>query len=437
MKTVLKNAHLVVPDETKHGDLLIEDGLIEKIGGSIDAPGAEEIDCSDKWILPGVIDAHVHFRSPGYEYKEDWKTGSKAALAGGVTTVFDMPNTNPQTTTAETLEHKRGLARKESLVNFGLFLGATGDNIDVINHAEGIVGVKVYMGQTTGQTIDDPDEALDTMLRDLFERTHRVIAVHAEDEAQIRKHMKTYKGEEFPEIHSLIRNDSVAYTASRRAVHIAKKYSGRLHICHLSTKKEVALLTKYPDENITAEVAPHHLFFTVSDYAQRGTLLKMNPPLRSHADVDTLWEALVDGTIPMIATDHAPHLKKEKLRGYWDAPAGVPGVEMVLPLLLDSVHEKMLDIHQVVSLVCEGPARVYGVKNKGRLKEGYDADLAVVDMDMMRTVHDERVMSKCGWTPYDGMDVRGWPIMTFVGGRLMMENGSIVSGHNGREVELV
>jgi dihydroorotase len=242
MKTVLKNAHLVGPAETKDGDLLIKDGLIAKIGGAIDAPGAEEIDCSDKWILPGVIDAHVHFRSPGYEYKEGWETGSRAALAGGVTTVFDMPNTQPQTTTVEALEQKRAMARKQSLVNFGLFMGATGDNVNVINEVEGIVGVKVYMGQTTGQKIDDPDEALDTMLRDLFERTHRVIAVHAEDEGQIRKHIKTHKDEELPEIHSLIRNDSVAFTAARRAVHIAKKYSGRLHICHLSTKKEVELL---------------------------------------------------------------------------------------------------------------------------------------------------------------------------------------------------
>lgn len=437
MKTVLKNANLVLPAETRHGDLLIEDDFISKIGGSIDSPGAEEIDCSDKLIIPGVIDAHVHFRSPGYEYKEDWETGSKAALTGGVTTVFDMPNTKPQTTTVDALEQKRAIVRKQSLVNYGLFLGATGENIDAINDAKGIVGVKVYMGQTTGQEIADPDEALDIMLRDLFERTHRVIAVHAEDEAQIRKNMEIYKDEDLPEIHSLIRNDSVAFTASRRAVHIAKKYSGRLHICHMSTKKEVELLKKYPDENITAEVAPHHLFFTVSDYAERGMLLKMNPPLRSHDDVDSLWEALLDGTVPMIATDHAPHLKKEKLRGYRDAPAGVPGVEMVLPLLLDSVHENMIDIHNVVSFLCEGPAKVYGVKNKGQLREGYDADLVVIDMEMARTVHDKNIVSKCGWTPYNGMDIRGWPIMTFVGGHLMMENGSIVSGKTGQEVELV
>ncbi len=205
----------------------------------------------------------------------------------------------------------------------------------------------------------------------------------------------------------------------------------------MSTKKEVELLKKYPDENITAEVAPHHLFFTVSDYAERGMLLKMNPPLRNRADVDSLWEALLDGTVPMIATDHAPHLKKEKLRGYRDAPAGVPGVEMVLPLLLDSVHKNMIDIHDVVSFLCEGPAKVYGVKNKGQLREGYDADLVVIDMEMARTVHDKNIVSKCGWTPYNGMDIRGWPIMTFVGGHLMMENGSIVSGKTGQEVELV
>lgn len=426
MKTVLKNTHL--------GDLLIEDGKIAKVGGNIDSPGAEEIDCTGKHVIPGVIDAHVHFRSPGDEYKEDWETGSRAAVMGGVTTVFDMPNTNPQTTTLEALEDKRALARAKSHVNFGLFFGGTGRNLEEVKKASGIVGVKVYMGETTGQTINEDSDFMEKLLKDLFEQTDRVIAIHAEDEELIKKHIETYRGEDNPEIHSLIRNDSIAFAAARRAIHLAKKYSGRLHICHMSTKKEVELLAKYSDENITCEVAPHHLFFTISEYARQGNFVKMNPPLRAQNDVDALWEAVRSGLVNIVATDHAPHLPEEKEQGYWDAPAGVPGVEMVLPLMLNSVNEGRIILDDVVRLLCEGPANLYGVRGKGFLKEGYDADVVVVDMDMVREVRNEDVVSKCGWTPYAGMNLRGWPVMTFVGGMLVVENREIVSGSKGREV---
>lgn len=430
MKTVLKNSK-------NTGDVLVEDGIISKIGGNIDAPGAEEIDCSDKFVMPGVIDAHVHFRSPGYEEKEDWETGSRAALAGGVTTVFDMPNTNPHTVTLEALEQKRALAVAKSHVNFGLFFGGTGKNIEELKKAEGIVGVKVYMGQTTGQEVDEDTDFMEKMLRDLFEQTNKVIAIHAEDEDMIKKRIETYKMESKPEIHSLIRNDLVAFTAARRAVHLAKKYGGRLHICHMSTKKEAELMSKYPEDSITCEVAPHHLTFTVSDYAQKGNLIKMNPPVRSVKDVDALWDAVRDGVVSIVATDHAPHLLEEKRREYWNAPAGVPGVEFSLPIMLNAVHEGLIKLDDVIRLMCEGPAQLYGVRGKGFLKEGYDADLTVVDMDAVREVRNEDVVSKCGWTPYAGMTLRGWPVMTFVGGVLMMENGKIVSGEKGKEVALV
>ncbi|MBA4336319.1 dihydroorotase [bacterium] len=424
MKTVLKNSQI--------GDLLFEDGVITKVGGNIDAPGAEEIDCTGKYIMPGVIDAHVHFRSPGHEEKEDWESGSRAALMGGVTTVFDMPNTSPQTITLEALEEKRALAGAKSHVNFGLFFGGTGKNLEEIKRAKGIVGVKVYMGQTTGQTVDETSEFMDGLLRDLFENTERVIAIHAEDEELIKKHNQIYKDDNSPEIHSLIRSDLVSFSACRRAVHLAKKYGGNLHVCHVSTKKEIELLSKYPE--VTCEVTPHHLFFTVSDYSRLGNFIKTNPPVRSQNDVDALWEALRNGLVSFVATDHAPHLKVEKERGYWDAPAGVPGVEFALPLMLDSVNNGLLGMEDVVRLMCEGPANVYGVRGKGFLKEGYDADITVVDMDISREVCNEDVVSKCGWTPYAGMTLRGWPVMTFVGGVLMMEGREIVSGNKGKEV---
>lgn len=436
MKTILKNAHLVSSKEVVEGDLLIEDGLISKMGGNIDVPGAEEIDCSGKYVIPGVVDAHVHFRSPGYEYKEDWETGSRAALAGGVTTVFDMPNTNPHTTTLEALEQKRALAGAKSLVNYGLFFGGTGKNIEEVKKAQGIVGVKVYMGETTGQTIEGDSDFMEALLRQLFENTNRVVAIHAEDEETIKKHLEVYKDEKNPEVHSLIRNDLVAFAAARRAVHLAKKYGGRLHICHMSTKKEVELMSKYLEDSITCEVAPHHLIFTVSDYAKKGTLIKMNPPVRSAGDVEALWGALRDGVVSIIATDHAPHLLKEKEQDYWDAPAGIPGVEFSLPLMLNAVNEGMLKLTDIVRLMCEGPANLFDIQNKGMLKVGYDADITVVDMDKERVVQDSEVKSKCGWSPYAGMKLRGWPVMAFVGGILMMENGKIVSGNKGKEVVL-
>ncbi len=424
MKTVLKNSQV--------GDILLEDGIIAKIGGNIDSPGAEEIDCTGKHVLPGVIDAHVHFRSPGHEEKEDWESGSRAALMGGVTTVFDMPNTNPQTVTIEALEQKRALARAKSHVNFGMFFGGTGHNLEEIKKVKGIVGVKVYMGATTGQTVDETSEFMEKLLRDLFESTEKIIAIHAEDEELIKKHSETYKSDIAPEIHSLIRNDSVALAASKRAVHLAKKYGGNLHICHMSTKKELELLSKYPE--VTCEVTPHHLFFTVGDYARLENFIKVNPPVRSKNDVDALWEGVRNGLVSFVATDHAPHLVAEKQRGYWDAPAGVPGVEFALPLMLDAVNNGRLSLGDVARLMCEGPATVYGIRGKGFLKEGYDADITVVDMDISREVLDKDVVSKCGWTPYAGMTLRGWPVMTFVGGVLMMEGREIVSGNKGKEV---
>jgi len=432
MKTLLKNGKIVSSKEIVKGDLLIEDEKIIQVGGNIDSPEAEKIDCTDKFILPGVIDAHVHFRSPGHNEKENWYTGSRAAVIGGVTTVFDMPNTNPRTITLKDFEEKKAVASMNSLVNFGLFCGTTSENIEEIKKANEAVGVKVYMGQTTGENVDE--DSTEDLLKTLFLQTNKVIAVHAEDEAMIKKRTEIYRNENSPEIHSLIRNDLVAFTATKKAVHIAKKYSGKLHICHMSTKKELELLRKYPDENITCEVAPHHLFFTISEYAKQKNFVKVNPPLRSQNDVDALWEGLRDGTVDLIATDHAPHLKKDKEKKYWDAPAGIPGVEMVLPLMLNSVNNGKLNLEDIVRLLCEGPARVYGIKEKGSLKEGYDADITIVDMELTQKVQNNNVVSKCGWTPYAGKVLRGWPITTFVRGEMIVENREIISGNNGVEV---
>lgn len=438
MKTLFKNAKLVSRDGIFVKDVLVHDRTIEKIADTIDIKADKEYDLSGKYLMPGAIDAHVHFRTPGYEKKEDWKTGSRAALAGGVTTVFDMPNTKPHTTSLHALETKRDLIRKDTLVNFGLFFGANLDNLEEIKKVKGVVGLKVYMGATTGHMIMESSARLEKLLEKLYSDHKYIVAVHAEDEEMIRRHAETYRDENTPEVHSLIRNDAVALSAARTAVHLAKKYNGRLHICHMSTKKEVELITKYPDENITCEVTPHHLFLTVADYARQGNFVKVNPPLRSHKDQERLWDGLKSKIIDIVASDHAPHLRAEKELGYLDAPAGVPGVQTMLPLLLNAVNDDMLELSDVVDLVATRPAELFGVQGKGWVREGYDADLVVVDMDLERRVENSELYTKCGWSPFTGRLLKGWPVMTFVRGRLGMQDGKIVEteGLHGKEVRI-
>jgi dihydroorotase len=437
MKILFKNAQVVSASETSIKDVLVEDESIEKIADSIDVKADKEYDLTGKYLIPGVIDAHVHFRTPGYEAKEDWKTGSMAALAGGVTTVFDMPNTKPHTTTLKALEAKRALVAKNAMINYGFFFGGEADNLEDCKEAEGIVGFKVYMGATTGQKAVGKKDNIEDLLENLFENTDRVVAVHAEDEEIMRKHAEIYQGDHTPEVHSLIRNDEVAFTAAKKAIHLAKKYEGRMHICHMSTKKEVELMRKFGSDLITCEVTPHHLFLSIKDYSTHGNFVKVNPPIRGQHDQDVLWKAVQDGVINIVASDHAPHLREEKDVDYWKAPAGIPGVQTMLPLMLNAVNDEKLEIHDVVRLLSYGPSKLYGIQHKGAIREGYDADLVVVDMNFMHKVEDEDMKSKCGWSPFSDMYLKGWPEMTFVRGILGMENGRIIRSKElvGKEVD--
>lgn len=436
MKILFKNANIVSSEGIANKDVLVHDRKIEKIADNIDTGGIdEEYDLTGKYLIPGVIDAHVHFRAPGYEKKEDWRTGSMAALAGGVTTVFDMPNTKPKTVTKEALQNKRDLARANSLVNYGLFFGAMLDNIEEIKKVEGVVGLKVYMAETTGHMIMEKDARIDELLEDLLKNHKYTVAVHAEDEEMIQRHAENYSDEHKPEVHSLIRNDAIAFSAARRAVHIAKKCGGKLHLCHVSTKKEMQLLSKYPD--VTCEATPHHLFLTVKEYLNQENFVKVNPPLRPEKDREYLWDGIQRNLIDIIASDHAPHLREEKERDYWDAPSGVPGVETMLPLMLNAVNEGMLSLKDVVVMMCENPTKIYPVHNKGYIREGYDADLTVLDMDLEKTVKNENLYTKCGWSPFNGRKLKGWPVMTFVRGRLGMKDGKVIEteGLHGKEVQ--
>jgi len=382
MKILLKGAQVVFPDKVEIKDILIEAGKISKIAENINVSADNEYVLEDKFILPGIIDPHVHFRTPGYEYKEDWVTATKAALAGGVTTVFDMPNTKPHTTTLEALNQKRDIVRTKSLINYKFFFGATLDNLEEIEKIENdpdVVGLKLYMATSTGDLILEHWAKLEALMENLFSENKFIVAVHAEDETLIVENSQAYSGDNTPEVHSLIRNNEVAYNASKKAVHMAKKYNGRVHLCHISTHEEVQLMMKYPEPNITCEATPHHLFFTIDEYAKQGNKVKVNPPIRSEHDRKVLWDGIKSKAIDMIATDHAPHLIEEKTGDYKDVPSGVPGVETMLPLMLNAVNNGELSISDIVMLMSANPARIFNIENKGEIKEGFDADITIVE----------------------------------------------------------
>ncbi len=338
-----------------------------------------------KVLIPGLIDCHVHFRDPGSPEKEDWTTGSAAALAGGITTVLDMPNTNPATITVEALEAKRAVAKAKSLVNFGLFFGATKDNLDEIRRAENICGIKIYMGSSTGNLLLD-DPALWEEVFKIAKEKNVPVVVHAETESMIQAGQ---------------RDCECARVATEAAIALREKIGNRLHIAHLSCKSEVELVRAHKCPELTCEVTPHHLLFTKGDV--KDGFLKMNPPLRNQEDVEALWEGLLDGTIDCIATDHAPHTIQEKQSE--NPPAGVPGVEFVLPLMLNAVNEGKLSLERLVAVMSENPARIFGVTPKGRV---------LVDMNLEKTIRPEDVKSKCGWSPYEGRQLKGWPVLALL-----------------------
>lgn len=427
---VLRNAKIVKAESIVEADLGVSDGQISKIG-RIAEDGEQEKNCNGLFVLPGLIDMHVHFRDPGFTHKEDFHTGSCAAASGGVTTVIDMPNTDPPTLTLEALEQKREIAREKSIVNFGFYMGLSGNNLDEIKKAENIAGVKIFMGSTTSGLLMQDEKIIEQLFL-----LGKFVMVHAEDEAIIQEHAKIYKDSQDPGVHSLIRPASAAYEASKKILHLAKKYDARVHITHVSTKEEVDELRKFAGPKITADCTPHHLYLTQSSYAELGNFVKVNPPLRTQKDSRALLKALREGVIQAVASDHAPHTKEEKQKPYQDAPSGVPGLSTMLPLLLDSVNHGELSLEAVAQFTSANPARILGIKNKGEIRKGFDADLVVVDMNKEQTVGVNGYFSKCGWSPYDGRKLKGWPIMTMVNGKIVYENGELNGINKGKEITL-
>ena len=429
-KTILiKNAHIVNEGEVFNGDILIEGEYIKEISESISAKSSDVfvIDAEGKYLLPGAIDDQVHFREPGLTQKATIETESKAAIAGGITSFIEMPNTNPQTTTIEKLEEKFEIAAKTSSANYSFMFGGTNDNLDEILKvdAKNVAGLKLFLGSSTGNMLVDDAKVLEN----IFKSTKLLISVHCEDEATIKKnfqeHLDTY-GEDIPvKYHPIIRSEEACYLSSSKAIKLAEKTGARLHVFHLSTGKETSLFSnKIPlkDKKITAEVCIHHLWFTDADYDKKGTLIKWNPAVKTEADKEQLWEALLDDRIDVIATDHAPHTIEEKKNVYTKAHSGGPLVQHALPAMLEMYHKGKISIEKIVEKMCHNPAILFEVEKRGYIKEGYFADLVLVDLNNPWTVTKDNILYKCGWSPFEGTTFKSRITHTFVNGSLVYQN---------------
>jgi len=425
---LIRNARVAQPDGSLvPADVLCQDGRIERIGPSLSIKTDESIDAGGHVLLPGVIDPQVHFREPGKEYKEDLASGSRAAVAGGVTSFLEMPNTDPSTTTQAALDDKLKRAAAKSVANYGFFIGATANNLEELNRATPACGIKIFMGASTGSLLVDKPEDLER----IFANGTRLIAVHAEDEARINARKAQFAGRTDIAVHSEIRDAECALLATKLALSLSKKYRRRLHILHLSTKEEARLLRQDKPAWVTAEVIPNHLFLNIGDYAKQGSRVQMNPPIRPAQDNAELWQALRDGVIDFIATDHAPHTLEEKSQPYPKSPSGMPGVELSLPLMLTAMADGRCTLAEIQRWMCYGPAEAYGIRNKGKIIEGWDADLTIVDLDARRVVRDEDTFTKVRWSPYRGREITGWPLCTIVNGCVVFERGRVREGVTG------
>jgi dihydroorotase len=419
---------------------VVEDAQIADVDPAPQIRVDELIDATGLHLLPGVVDDQVHFREPGLTHKEDLATGSRACAKGGVTTFLEMPNSVPPATTRARLEEKLALAAKKSLVNYGFYIGATADNLDELNQAQRTPGIKIFIGSSTGDLLVDEQEALER----IFAETSLPITAHCEDESTIRANAarllssprdRAGAREKVPDVamHSQIRDHAAALIATRRAIDLAFRHRHRFHVLHVSTAAEAELLADHRGL-ITGEACPHHLLLNVDDYARLGTLAQMNPSLKTGADNGALWQALHEGRLQVIATDHAPHTMEEKLRPYPESPSGIPAVENSLALMLNEVHRGRCTLEQVVHWMCDAPAQVWDIVNKGRIAVGYDADLVLVDLSCEKEVRNENQVTKCGWSPWHGALLTGWPVRTWVMGHEVYRGGQFNHQRLGREV---
>jgi dihydroorotase len=429
MHTLIKNASVVLPSGIQAINVLIRDAKIVDLDPAPQVSADEVVDARGLHLIPGVVDDQVHFREPGLTHKEDLHTASRACAKGGVTTFLEMPNTRPAATTQELLEQKLQLAAQKSLVNFGFYIGATPHNLAELKSARRTPGIKIFIGSSTGDLLVDNQEALER----IFAETTLPICAHCEDESTVRANTERLGKNVTVADHSRIRDHQAALIATRRAIDLAHRHRHRFHVLHVSTADETTLIADHRGR-ITAEACPHHLLFSIDDYQRLGTLVQMNPSLKTRQDAEQLWKALRDGVIQVIATDHAPHTLEEKRKVYPESPSGLPAVENSLALMLDQVHRGRCSVEQVVQWMCDAPARVWDLVGKGRIEVGYDADLVLVDLTRTATIRNEEQETKCRWSPWDGVSLTGWPVRTWVLGREVFREGRIADSVRGREV---
>ncbi|HNP18908.1 MAG TPA: dihydroorotase [Fulvivirga sp.] len=426
---LITNAKIVNEGKITEADVLIKNQHIEKINLHISADTAYKIiDAKGNYLLPGLIDDQVHFREPGLTHKAQIFTESRAAVAGGVTSFMEMPNTVPNTLTQELLEDKYNIGQRDSLANYSFFMGASNDNLEEVlkTDARKVCGVKVFMGSSTGNMLVDNQKTLEG----IFSKVPMLIATHCEDEATIRKNIAKYKdqfGEDVPiEYHPIIRSEEACYISSSMAVGLAKKYNSKLHVLHISTAKELGLFenkTPLNQKRITAEACIHHLWFNDTDYAKKGSFIKWNPAVKAKSDQEAILKAVLDGTIDVIATDHAPHTKEEKQGSYFKAPSGGPLVQHSLVTLLEMYHQGKISLEQIVQKACHNPAILFDVEKRGFVKEGFYADLVLADLNKPWKVSTDNILSKCGWSPFEGTTFKSSITHTWVSGHLAYSNG--------------
>ena len=430
MKILIKNAQIVNEGKIIQSDILIENNLISKIEPHISEEADQIIDASGKYLLPGVIDDQVHFREPGLTHKGDIESESRSAIAGGTTSFIEQPNTVPNAVTQELLADKYELARQKSFANYGFMMGGTNDNLEEVlkTNPRNVPGIKLFLGSSTGNMLVDNPETLEN----IFSNTKMLIAVHCEDEATIRANTQKYfdeYGEDIPvKFHHLIRSEEACYKSSSKAIELAKKTGARLHVFHLSTAIETGLFRNdipLKDKKITAEVCVHHLTFTNEDYDTKGGLIKWNPAVKTQKDKDGLWEALLDNRIDVIATDHAPHTWEEKQNVYTKCPSGAPLVQHSLVVMLENYKNGKISLERIVEKMAHNPAILFRIEKRGFIREGYKADLVLVDLNQNWTVKKENILYKCGWSPLEGTEFHSKVTHTFVNGKLVYENGKI------------
>jgi dihydroorotase len=429
---IIKNGSCFINGKLEKIDIALSGNKIKKIG-KIELNSSKVFDATDKLVLPGIIDTQVHFREPGSTDREDLESGSRAAVLGGITSVFEMPNTNPPTSNLIEFDKKLNLAKDRMHCNYAFYFGATPENVDQLSklkNLKGCCGVKLFAGSSTGKLLVAKEEDIEKVISN----SDRVVSIHSEDEEILNLRKKFIK-EGDVHSHPEWRNNECAMSSTRRVVKIAERYNKQIHVLHVTTKEEVDFLAMHK-KNVTFEITPQHLTLYAPDcYDKLGSFAQMNPPIRKKEHYDRLWTAVKNSIADILGSDHAPHSKEDKKKKYPTSPSGMPGVQTILPIMLNHINNKKLNLEQLIKLMCENPCKIFGIQNKGYIKEGYDADLTIVDMNKEQTIKNEMMATKCGWTPFNDMTIKGFPFATIINGKTVMLNGKVISEGLGKPLE--